>query len=373
MRLSHTSFAFITAFATAASLYSQLVESGFSIDYEFLGTDDIDYQSSAINWESTFQKVDYSIYVQLQNTSVDYDPAGFPIDIVTEASNRSERFFTAILATQYQIIDTLELSAQASISDGFATHNEIWLDEYYRQFWTGRTIVGDPYTEPDPGGYGINLGTRWEYLRSNAFLQFNVSYNRLTIAPGYELFVEGERAGQLVRGIEDLDVLTFDIRSENIITPRLRIENALSVNDTTQRDVRLTYRSGLNYAVTDQFIVRLQGSYATEAPDFDSTGARLMLIYEITDQWAIQATGSYYEDSGEIEQANLATDAAPPLTGYRSTVGLTWTSFDTAQQFHISIGAYDNDYEELQLDQRFVNLYDNRNWLFVKLAYTHTF
>lgn len=340
---------------------------------EFLSAEDIEYSIFSVNYSQPVADFELTANWVTQLTEIDYQSAGFPIDIATVARTRDEQYNGGSLLVSTEWKDRWTASGGLSFYEGFTSHESIWLDEYYRQLWTGRSISGDAYREADPKGLSVDFGMRWEYLRSNAYLELSGSYSQVTIAPGYEFEIEGERAGELVRGIEDIDIASISLSSDNNLTPWLRVKNSVVVSSTTGRDPRFTYLSAGNFALGDRWVLRASAAYAKEGSDFDSSMVGATLIFLVNDQLSFQFTSSFYRDNGEIEQANLATDAAPGKKGTRLFAGVVWKSVNERHRFSFNAGVYENKYDSLGIDKRFEPLYQNRQWDLIKLAYEFQF
>ena len=348
-------------------------ERALGIDAEWLGSDDISYASTLLTWEEMNPSLDWSVDLRLQQIDVDYVPAGYPIDIVTEPRDREEQEYSLRSEFGLKSGDSIEIRPSLFVSSGWTSHTSIWLDEYYRQLWQGSTVPGDRYEEPDPYSIGGSILLKWDYFHSQSFLNTTIGYTRRTIAPGYDFAVEGERAGQLVRGIDQLDDWSIDIASDNVVTSWLRVQNGITLLDTKARDPRLTFRSSANIAFGEWWVLRLSAAYARESSEFDASRYQTQLVRDISYNWSLFGGFGYYRDSGEIEQANLATDAAPRLTTRNWTAGLAWTASDSSRSFRLSVGYFKHQNASDQLDLRFRNLYSEREWILLKAAYNFTF
>lgn len=360
--------------AVAAFIWSiSLWGTDIMVSMEQLDSDDITYLSASIDGSAELGTADLRVLFVSQNIDVAYQTAGYPIDFVTIDQQRDETYVGGSVSVVQSMTETVQWLGTLGYYKGFSRHQSIWLDEYYKQLWSDREVAGDRYSDPDPSGVSIDLGMRWEYINSNAFLQLSGSYSKVTIAPGYEFMVDGERAGELVQGVDELDVISLSLSSENNLSRRARMKNSLTVSSTTGRDPRFTYLAAVNLAVSTDWIFQLEGIYAREGSEFESTRLKGSLIYSISDQLSVNFTASRYRDNGEIEQANLATDAAPGQTGIRFFTGLSWISESEIHQLSITVGLYENRYDELGLDRRFEPLYRSRDWSFIQLGYQISF
>ena len=360
----------LLAISVSIRVEAQFVENVTAGVVEFLSSEDIDYTSALADHRLTKDDYEFRVSLISQRTEIDYESVGFPIDIVTDSADRSENYYSGSFEISKQLQQRFKGIAILDLFDGFSRHQSIWLDEYYRQFWTDVEIEGDRYETPDPGGLGLVLGADWEWIPSNAFVRMRLGYSKQTIAPGYDLSVEGDTAGQLVRGIEDLDVWSAELSLEHLSSRTLRWNHSLSAVETTGRKVRYGVASALSAALSESWILRLSGQYSREGSDVEASLLRSSLIYAPNETWSFSVTGSYYKDNGEIEQSNLATDAAPGVIGYRYFLGASWTSLDATHQITAQVGVYEQNYDELGLDLRFAPLYSSRNWDFFKIGYS---
>ena len=345
----------------------------FDSDLEWLAAGDVKYFSGMASAELPVRSGEFTLQFGWQKLDIDYQSAGFPIDIVTENAERSEQYYSTKAQWAKWIFPRLQSKTALLADKGWGSHTLVWLDEYYRQVWQGRTLAGDTYEVPDPGSLGLSQTLRWDYAPGAAQLLTTLSWKRREIAPGYEFEVEGEHAGELVRGISGLTDLSLDLSSENSLHSRLKLRNGFNLSKTTDRDLRLTLLSGANIALNEYWTLRLNGAYVREASAFDARKFELQFVREFSTGWAVFGGGSYYNDSGEIEQSNLITDANPELKSVGWTVGVVWNDVLQQQSFRFTVGNFDQEFADDQLDQRFKNLYTDRTWWLFRVGYTFEF
>jgi len=153
---------------------------------------------------------------------------------------------------------------------GYPDYRRVWIANRYAQKYDHPGFPRVPgYEDPDPKGFNISPGLRWEYLPGVGFGEARFGYARERVAPGYEDTVPNGRY-VLVQGREILDTLAFKFSSENILNPRMRALNEFGFVWTTGRDMRFTYNGSLNVALAERWTLRAYGGVATEQPTFDA-------------------------------------------------------------------------------------------------------
>lgn len=299
-----------------------------------------------------------------QTFGFDYRPASF--DFLGHDSRRDESRLAAHLAAQFNANERWRWLASAGAYEGFTDHRNAWLDEYYRQQFSGLDGFGDRYRRPAPGGINASTGFRWEYLPASGFLQVDAGYLHDRIAPGYEIDFEGLR-----RGRERLDSWTLHVGGENVLTRRLRLLNELRVTTTSGRETRWNLQSSANLALGERWIARAFAGHARERPGFEATYTGLTLECQFDGDWSLGVTGRFYTDTGEIESA-LFSSAAPGLRAWQTglTVRKSWDN----HSLRIHAAPYFTRYEPTGLGTAFFrNLYAARSWLQIQAAYSFTY
>ncbi len=240
------------------------------LDFEWLEGDGIRYTTWSGSAIIPTESGEWSLGLSWQDVGLEYRSTGFPVDIITEDQDRTEQLAAFELEWSSWISESVQSRTGLTVSEGWGSHTGIWLDEYYRQVWKGRSINGDSYEDPSPSSLGLSQTVRWDYVPGTAQLLVTLGASRRDIAPGYEFEVEGDRAGELVRGISRLTDLSLDISSENSLHAKLKIRNGLTVSKTTEREERLTLRSGANIALDEYWVLRATGVYVRESSDFEA-------------------------------------------------------------------------------------------------------
>lgn len=184
--------------------------------------------------------------------------------------------------------------ASAGIFTGYRDLSSAWLDEYYRQQWKDIPIPGDRYEEPDPWGYTIGGGLRYEYLPASGWVQLDLGFQQETVAPGYEAdFDEVLQAFALNRGQTNIETWSATITLENIPTAWLRTQQQLVVSSTTDRTERYAVQSSGNLSLHERLVFRGVGAYALEGGDFHSWSAGGTFIYALSDHWSASLSNPY--------------------------------------------------------------------------------
>jgi len=265
--------------------------------------------------------------------------------------------------------ESLTLKMDGGVYDGFQTYRELWMDEYNRLKYGDRNLSSGHHTgyrNTHPWGYNVSPSLRWEYLPGAGFADAGVSFQQATVSPGYE------GGPPLVRLRDTYDTHSGHLSFENVLTRRLRTVVGTRIDDTTDRDVRVTLQGALHYALAENWVMRLDAGYATEDPHFTSKSTSVALERDWRGTWFVSVFGRYYEDTSEIDNGIANQDAAPPLKTYQAGVGVRRKG--NRSIFKFDIGPLFSRYEphpqrNTDLDQ----LYKDRNWLLMQVAFQHQF
>ena len=256
--------------------------------------------------------------------------------------------------------------------EGYPDYRRVWIANRYAQKYDHPGFPRVPgYEDPDPKGFNISPGVRWEYLPGIGFGEARFGYAREKVAPGYEDTVPNGRY-VLVQGREILDTLSFNFSSENILNPRMRVLNEFAFIWTTGRDLRFTYNGSLNVALAERWTFRANGGVATEQPTFNAFYFGGTLEWEPVHGLLLSLTGRYYEDTGEIENSLLLTSAAPPLKSWGAGLGLRYSWKHSSLKLYL--GPFWTDYAPQQVSSaEFLYLYRDRNWGLAQFAWSLQF
>ncbi len=264
----------------------------------------------------------------------------------------------------FDLNETLTVKADGGAYDGFQTYRSLWMDEYNRLRFGDLKNSG--YRNAHPWGCNVSSGLRWEYLPGAGFADAGISYQYDRVSPGYE------GGPPLVRLRDTYDTLSGHLSFENVVTRRLRTMVEGRIDDTSERDVRVTVQGALNYALAENWVIRLTGGYATEDPHFTSKSASAALERDWHGIWFVSVFGRYYEDTSEIDNGIANDAAAPPLKTYQAGLGVRRQGHRSAIKF--DIGPCFTRYEpHPQRNTDFDQLYKDRDWLSLQVAFQHQF
>ena len=365
MRLKSHIFFAITV--TVAPILAQAGIEQTDASIELIDSSDVSlFQVSSItaapiaDWE-----VDVSL--SASDFTFDYKPVDF--DFNGSEITRDEQNYALQLNGRKLLNEQTTLLLGAGVYDGFSNYRSAWLDEYYRQQFNDLTgVVGaELYQTAAPKGINGNVGLRWMYRPSNAFAQLTVSQLQDDVAPGYEIDFDGLRRGQLV-----LTTTAISLSTENILTKRIRSLVSLRASQTSQRSWRYGSEIAFNVAIAERWIARLQIGATTEEPGFDAHYGNLAFEYAVNERVSLYLDGRYYEDTGEIENAFLFTNAAPGTTSRKFGLGIKWTNKTWSGRFYVA--PIISHFEETQGNVDFFqNLYRNRDWTVFQLALSRSY
>jgi len=243
------------------------------------------------------------------------------------------------------------------------------MDEYNRlKFGDRNAADGDfaAYRDAHPWGYNASPSLRWEYLPDAGFADAGVSYQYDSVSPGY---VGG---APLVRLRDTYETVGAHLSFENVLTRRLRTLLEGRIDDTTEREKRVTLQSALNYALAEDWVVRLAVGYATEDSHFSAKSASAVLERDWRGIWFVSVFGRYYEDTSEIDNGLAVDAAAPPLKTYQAGLGVRRQGNRSAIKF--DIGPCFSRYKlHPKRNTDFDQLYRDRDWLSLQAAFQHQF
>lgn len=319
------------------------------------------------------------------NGYTDLEFPGFPANIVSpnelEGSNRRDHRFGAQGTVRFNVAETLALTVGGGGSSGFTDYRSLWIDEFYRQQdeslakFVDDNLPSPPgprsanYKDPDPWNANTSVDLRWEYLPSCGFLTVSANYSASGGIPSY-------LEGGLVVGLKVEDKVFYTpgagVSLENILTRRLRSQMDIHVQKTTDREVRTSVKGAFNYALLDSLVCRTEFTYVHEDPGFDGWSAGAVLEKDWDNRWFLSLAARYYEDTGEILDTVPENASPPAVRSYQGALALRWQGVSNSMK--ISVGPYFNEYLEEPSDPiRFSELYKDRDWVYVSLAYVHAF
>lgn len=311
------------------------------------------------------------IQLELSLKEVEYRPNA-PIDPLGMDTDLDDTL-TGVNLVWEQTRERHRTTLGASAYQGFRSYSSLWIDEYYRQQYGLGGLPGVSYEDPDPHGYGLTVSHRYEILPSSGFLTISAGYLRDRVAPGYE--IEDLRTSfELTRGEAVLHTWTGSIEYEGLLNKSARTRQVASLSRTSTRELRFSWSGALNVALGPKWISRTTASWATENPGFEAWSVSQTFEREFTGNWALSLTARYYEDTGQIESANLISSAAPALETQQLFLTLRRSLPGSESAFSISFGPYLTDYAETGIGtERFENLYADRDWWWGRFAFRKEF
>jgi hypothetical protein len=343
---------------TAAAQPGQFPLQRAETDSEATWQSDIFLAESGVRYEQEWEALRWDVAFTHNAYGIEYEPFS-PYDFLGFTEVLHEDRFAGLARLRPRIGDRLTLTASGGIYDGYQDYRHVWLANYYRQQYSQPPFPQRPgYEEPDPKGWNLSAGARWEYWPELGFLEAQLGYSVDDVAPG---FVEDPRTGFVIRGRPRLYTTSGGLTFENVLSSRLRALNEVRVSATSERELRWSVQSSLNCALGERWVFRALGGYTAEEPKFEAFWYGAALEFEAAKWCTIIASGQYYEDTGEVLDPFVLTSAAPELRSQYFTIGLrfTWSRF----VIKISGGPYNTDYDELAASSRaFTNLYRDRNW-----------
>ncbi len=359
------------------SLLGASARGAIELDYldgsaELLASGDVDLYSAFINGSVQLNdQSELDIRIDLTRQDVEFRPHEL-FDPFGSETSLGETGKAAILAYK-QDAGRHRLSVTASAYTGFRNYSSLWIDEYYRQQYSFGGIPGVTYEDPDPHGWGLEFSERFELRPASTYLTASFGYLRDRVAPGYEIADLGT-SFELIRGETLLHSWTGSLEVEAILNKRMRTLQAIRLIRTTTRDLRISWNGALNTAINSKWISRTTASYAKEDPNFEAWSISQTFEYSLTDHWSLSATARYYEDTGQIESANLVSSAAPALDSQQLYLSLRRTNLEDSSSFSLSIGPYTTDYAPTGIGtDRFIHLYSDRDWWWGRFAFRKDF
>lgn len=318
---------------------------------ETLECGDIHLQEMSLQAEESPSSNQYVLSATESRIDIDYAPARY--DIVSQPMRRVEDRTAAELNARFRANADLVPFAGAGAYRGFTDFRSVWLDEYYRQLFSG--VPG--YTHVAPKGWHAMAGGRWSYVPGSAILQVTLLQQGDTVSPGYEPQI----GAPLLRGRDHLRTTAVRISTENVVTPAVRSLLEAGAMSTTGRGMRYSLQESLNWAVSDTLTLRAVVAGVHEQPAFNAASASLSLERDWNARWFAGLSAREYRDDGEVVDPLIESDAAPALRTMSVTASLRW------QGEHLAVrlegGPYRTRYDAVALSSaQFARLYEDRDW-----------
>ena len=334
------------------------------IAFEAMLASDVEITTTALSYGQKHGGTEWRLGYTHNTIGLDYEPFVL-FDFLGFSSRVSEEYDSGSVSVRQKIGSVLTATVAGGGYKGFTDYRSAWLANYYFQQFN----FFPDYELPNPNGYNVSTGLRWEYQPTTGFAEVTFLYAHDKIAPGYEY---EPLIPALLRGREVLDTYAPALKFENILTRRIRVLNEFQLTHTTGRETRYSYRGSINVALGERWIWRTIGGYTREEPTLRAWFAGTTLELEITPRWLINLSGLYYTDTGEIENSAFISTAAPGQQTWQAGLGLRYAG--DYSTFSLSVAPVFTDYEPLAAGTRpFTNLYRDRDWISVQAAWSFVF
>ena len=346
--------------------------SRFEADSEIGWSSDILLWESGASFEQEFQRLRWKVDLSYTVYEEDYQPFR-PLDRVFGfAEHLHEDRFAGQATLRPKLADAFTLILTGGAYEGFQDYRRLWINNYYRQQYSPPNLPPIPgYVEADPKGWNAAGGFRWEYLPVRGFLEARAGYNLDVVAPGYVLDTS-RPVDPLVRGEDRLKTPSLKLSFENVLGARWRLLNDVQLSDTTERELRISWQSSLNFAPAERWVLRSYAGYTTENPKFEAYWLGTTLEFELARSCTLLAGLHYYHDTGEVLDPGVLTSAAPGLKSYSAGAGARFSWSRVTLKLYA--GPYFTDYKPVTgVSQVFTNLYKDRNWGLAQAVFSMSF
>ncbi len=341
----------------------------YSISTETLTTSDISLQRLDIRRNQNTKEWEWDNLLSYNRIDVDYEPFR-AADIIGRPARLTESSGAFQTTASHSPSTLLEHQISGGGYYGYSDHRSLWLDEYYRQQFSGI----DGYRFANPWGVNLSAGTQWDTQRPIGRIGSFITIQQDDVAPGYDrpLFQE------LDRGRERIHSGSLLFEQESIVSKFARMRNQLSFTRTTDRELRYQYSTYFNLALTEYWVLRAEAATTFETtesegePDFHSYSAGFTAEYDWDQKLFLSFSGRKYEDNGQIETSILVSAGPPPLKTTHLGAALRWQGERIALK--IDLASYFTRFDEVDSPIRpFGNLYQNRDWLLANISLSRPF
>jgi len=347
---------------------------GVEIGTEVQFSPDITLTQSTVGWFDRAGPWEWNAVLSGATSQLEYQPV--EEDLFGYTTTLSEPRVSGLAAVRYTATPHLTLLASAAAYSGYADYQSIWINQFYQQSFAGLPGL----EEPDPSGVNGSAGFRWEYRPGTGFLESSLIRAYDVIAPGYDEVIDPDQGLVAVTPLRsEIITLAWNVKLENVLTRRLRSQLEFRLASQSETGLRLSGIGALNYAPAENWVVRTEAGYTTEAPDegslaqqFRGGWAGLVVSRHLGENWWLSFSGRGYADNGEIQDSISFSTSAPPLTAWQVSLGLrgVWGP----HSFKISGGPYLTDYGAVDFSTLFfANLYRDRTYGVVQAAYRYEF
>jgi hypothetical protein len=342
---------FFLAGPGAASVRADMPPTEATLAVEALGCGDIRLREANLQAQESPGSCQYVVSATDGRIGIDYAPARH--DIVSQPASRVGERTAAELTARFCTGADFVPFGGVGCYRGFTDYRSVWLDEYYRQMFSG--VPG--YAGVSPQGWHALAGGRWSYVPGSAILQVTLLEQGDTVSPGYEPQI----GGPLVRGRDRLQTTAERVSTENVLTPALRTLLEVGATSTTGRETRYSVQGSLNWAICDTLTLRTVVAGVREPPAFHAVSAALSLERDWSARWFAGLTVRGYRDSGEVVDPLIVSSAAPALRTMYVAAGLRWQGARAAVR--LEGGPYRTRYDDVALGSaQFARIYQDRNW-----------
>ncbi len=333
----------------------------FGLSTEMAYAADISLRDSEMFVRRRDTKREVTLFLGAAGIDLDYRPP--PQNLLGFDKDLSEPKESGQITWREGLDQRWQWNFSAGLYQGFTDYRSVWLDEYYRQLFSG--VPG--YQDADVGGGNVSIGGRYEYLEASGLINWSVGWQQDDVSPAYEKII----FGPLVRGSSALETWRFGLGSEHVLTPRLRFKQDASAINTTDRAWRYTYAAETAWALADEWTLRLRAEGTKEA-EFHSLLGALLIERDWKARWFAGIAFRVYQDNGQIIDPLLVSGAAPALDSYQLQLTLRYAGPHAT--WRLAIGPYLTRYAETtSSNAQFAPLYADRDWLAVQGAWNWRF
>jgi peroxiredoxin len=352
------------AAAAAPAWSGGAVSHNASIDFASLSAPDILLTEELLEYRQTRPVSDLSLSLSEGHIGLHYVPES----LLEKNKDVADDHFGFQTSDRFRAGDQLTMLIGGGAYSGYMDYRSLWFNEYFRQLFSRRS----GYEKAHPWGGNASAGARWEYLPAAGFLQGEVITQHDVISPGYDVSL-AKFPPVLERFRDTYDTLSGRLTLENVLTSRVRALQELQVTDATDRQLRVSLQSSLNWAVTERWVTRLVLSGTEESPHFESASFSVIVGRDWHDTWFLSLLARGYSDNGEVENALLAENTAdPPLKTFLTGLELRWQGWHSFVK--LFAGPYFTDYQQnTSALTTFPHLFQDRDWLCAQVAYAYEF
>lgn len=331
----------------------------FTIDSDFLLSDDIDIQRYSAGFEHELDGTTIGLTYTYTRYDVEYVPSTTGFNNNLTEDNHQISFS---LGKEWN--DSFSSTFSASGYRGFTDFRSIWTSEFFRQSFQ----FFPDFEDPDPFGFSATLGTTYTLPNEIDTIAVDIGYSRDRIAPGFEV---SEFTGRLESSEDILETYSVGLTGNFYITNKITSQVFARVAFVTDREVRTQLRANLAWSLLDNLTLRGEYGATYEPADFEAFFGGLSLNYQITSNLEASLGYRIYQDSGEITTSNFNT-AAPGVETREAFVSLLYSQ--GPHSLRASVALLDTDFDPVTIANiPFENLFQDRDFLALRAAYSYSF